>query len=186
MLEILKTSLEESPVVKKGEYNYFVHPITDGVPDIKPELIREVVNGIKNLLLKDFDKVVAIEAMGLPVGAILALELNKPLAIIRKKSFGLEGEVSVEGETGYSKSKLFINGLEAEDKIVIVDDVISTGGTLKAILKALGNMGVEIIEVVIVIEKGEGKLQVEEEIGIDIKTLIRADVIDGRVLVSEV
>jgi adenine phosphoribosyltransferase len=186
MGEILKVSLEEAPIVKMGEYNYFVHPITDGVPEIGPELLREVVDNIKDLLVKDFDKIVAIEAMGLPVGTILAMELNKPLVIIRKKSYGLEGEVSVEQVTGYSKAKMFINGLEFDDKIVIVDDVISTGGTLKAVLKALKNIGVDIVDVVIVIEKGEGKSIVEDETGIEIKTLICANVVDGRVITSEV
>jgi adenine phosphoribosyltransferase len=69
MLDILKTTLEDSPVVKKGDYNYFVHPITDGVPEVSPDLLHEVVGEIRNQLVKDYDKIVAIEAMGLPVGA---------------------------------------------------------------------------------------------------------------------
>ena len=186
MQEILRTTLEKAPVVKMGDYNYFVHPITDGVPEISPDLLREVVGEIKNCLVKDFDKIVTIEAMGIPIGAILAVELDKPLVIIRKKRYNLEGEVSVEQVTGYSKTKLFINGLTQDDKIVIVDDVISTGGTLKALLKVLEDMAIEIIDVVIVIEKGEGKQIIEEETGIEIKTLIKADVINGRVITSEV
>ena len=34
-LEYLKKSLKEAPIVKKGDYHYLVHPITDGVPEIK-------------------------------------------------------------------------------------------------------------------------------------------------------
>ena len=186
MLDILKSSLEEAPVVKKGDYDYVVHPITDGVPEISPALLREIINEIKNLLVKGYDKLVTVEAMGLPIGAILALELNKPLVVIRKKSYGLEGEVSVEQVTGYSKSKLFINGLEADDKVVLVDDVISTGGTLLAVINALYNIGVDIVDIVIVIEKGEGKGYVEQETGVDIKTLVKVDVIDGRVVATDV
>ena len=36
MLEEVKKSLESSPIVKKGEYNYFVNPISDGVPANEP------------------------------------------------------------------------------------------------------------------------------------------------------
>ena len=186
MLEILKNTLEESPIVKKGDYDYVVHPITDGVPEIKPELLREVVNEIKNHILKDYDKIVAVEAMGLPIGAILSIELNKPLVIIRKKSYGLPGEISVEQKTGYSKSKLFINGLEPEDKIIIVDDVLSTGGTLKALLTVLIDMGVNVVDVIVVIEKGNNKDQVEKETGMEIKTLVKLDVMDGKIVVSDV
>jgi len=42
MLERLKKSLLEAPIFKRGSYNYFIHPITDGVPEVRPELIREV------------------------------------------------------------------------------------------------------------------------------------------------
>ena len=46
MLDRLKKSLLEAPVFKRGSYNYFIHPITDGVPEIRPDLIREVVSHI--------------------------------------------------------------------------------------------------------------------------------------------
>ena len=186
MPELLKKSLEESPVVKKGEYDYFVHPITDGVPDIAPELLREVVDETKKLMTHDFDKIVAIEAMGLPIGSVLAVELNKPMAIIRKKSHGLAGEVSVEQVTGYSKAKMFINGLRAGDRVVIVDDVVSTGGTLKVLLNVLKDMGVDIVDTIIAIEKGEGRKMVEQETGCKIKTLIKADVVEGKVVTTDI
>ncbi len=186
MTELLKASLEECPVVKMGDYDYFVHPITDGVPEIKPELLREVVSGIQNLLVNDFDKIVTIEAMGLPIGAVLSMELNKPMVVIRKKRYGLPGEVSVEQITGYSKTKLYINGLEKDDRVIIVDDVISTGGTLRAVIKALTEINVDIVDIVIAIEKGEGKKIIEKETGIETKTLIRADVVSGQVVASDV
>ena len=42
MLEEVKKSLESSPIVKKGEYNYFVNPISDGVPAMNPLMLREL------------------------------------------------------------------------------------------------------------------------------------------------
>lgn len=48
MLEELKESLVNAPIVKKGNYDYFVHPISDGVPTMKPEVLKE----ISNLLLR--------------------------------------------------------------------------------------------------------------------------------------
>ena len=184
-MEHLRMSLEKSPIVKKGEYNYFIHPITDGVPEVQPELLTEVVNEIRNLLMNEYDKIVAIEAMGLPIGAALAVDVRKPLVIIRKKGYGLPGEVVVEQTTGYSKSKLYINGLNSYDKVIIVDDVISTGGTLISVLKALNDMGVEVVDVIVAIEKGENKIKVERETGMDIKTLVKVDVVNGKVVVFD-
>jgi adenine phosphoribosyltransferase len=117
---------------------------------------------------------------------VLAVEVNKPLVIVRKKSFGLASEVSVQQVTGYSKSQLFINGLEPHDKVVIVDDVLSTGGTLKAVITALNNMGVNIVDVIVVIEKGENRERIELETGVEIKPLIKVDVVDEKVIVTEI
>ncbi|MDD4332407.1 MAG: adenine phosphoribosyltransferase, partial [Methanosarcinaceae archaeon] len=46
MLERLIDSLVKAPIVKRGEYNYFIHPISDGVPSIDPRLVEEIVDHI--------------------------------------------------------------------------------------------------------------------------------------------
>ena len=66
MLERLRRSLLEAPVFKRGEYDYFIHPITDGVPEIRPDLIREVTANIVRIANLDVDKIVTVEAMGIP------------------------------------------------------------------------------------------------------------------------
>ena len=53
---------------------------------------------------------------------------------------------------------------------MLIDDVVSTGGTMIAVLKALKNMDVEIAEVVAVIEKGDGKKIVEKETGLKVNS----------------
>jgi len=185
-LEILKKSLLEAPVVKKGDYFYVVHPITDGVPEISPSLLKEVTKEIKKHIEKlgRIDKIVTIEAMGIPLASILSINMNIPFTIIRKRKYGLHNEISVEQETGYSKSKLFINGLKKEENIVIVDDVLSTGGTLKAVLSVLKKIGVNIKGVIIAVDKGKCAQKISKEFNIEIKTLISIDIVDGRVVIK--
>ena len=155
MLEHLIESLESCPIVKKGEYNYFVHPITDGIPFIDPVVLREVAVGMIRLLdLKDVDYIVAAEAMAIPIGTAISLMTDIPVNIIRKRSYGLPGEEEVEQKTGYSKGQMFINGLSRGDRVVIVDDVISTGGTVNGILSTLQKMGVEVAGICFAIKKG--------------------------------
>ena len=43
MLDKLKRSLEESPVVRMGEYDYFVNPVTDGIPSMDPVVLEETL-----------------------------------------------------------------------------------------------------------------------------------------------
>jgi len=175
MLEILKRSLLEAPVYKRGEYHYFIHPITDGVPQVKPSLIREVVSQIIRMADMDVDKIVTIEAMGIPIGMALSLATDIPLMIIRKRKYGLPGEIEISQVTGYSKSELFLNGIDEGDRVIVVDDVVSTGGTALATLEALKAAGAIVKDLVVVIERGDGAERLSAK-GHGIKTMVRVEV----------
>jgi adenine phosphoribosyltransferase len=181
MLEKLKRSLQESPVVKKGDYDYFVNPITDGVPPMDPTVLTEVVERMIQIGCFDCDVILAPEAMGIPLAVSLSLQTGIPYCVVRKRRYDLPGEMIITQKTGYSISEMSINGLKAGDRVVIVDDVLSTGGTLKALMMALNKMGVQIIDVIVVVEKGDGKVDLEKEIGVRIKTLVKVELRDGKV-----
>jgi adenine phosphoribosyltransferase len=185
-LKYLEKSLYEAPIVKKGEYDYVIHPITDGVPYITPELLKEVSDEMKNHIKKcgKFDRIVTMEAMGIPLASALSLDLGIPFTIIRKRQYGLPGEVSVEQVTGYSKSKMYINGLKKGDTVVLVDDVLSTGGTLKAVLYVLREMGVIVKGVFIAIYKGTCKKEIIKLYRIPITTIVDIEVVDGEVIIK--
>lgn len=180
MMERLKKSLENCPVVKKGDYDYFVHPITDGIPEMEPELLSEVISKITEVGNMDCDKIVAAEAMGIPIAVALSLRIGKPYVVIRKRKYGLPGEISVEQVTGYSKSNMHINGIYKGDRVLIVDDVLSTGGTTRAIVQALKDIGVEIVDTVIVFNKHRNKKELEDELGVTLKTLLDVEVVEGK------
>jgi len=181
-LEKLKQSLREAPIIKKGDYNYVIHPITDGVPEIDPGLLKEITRELKALIQRcgPIDRIVTMEAMGIPLASALSLEMNIPFTIIRKRSYGLPGEVSVEQVTGYSKANLYVNGLKKGQTIVIVDDVLSTGGTLRAVLSVLKQIGVIVKGVFIVIDKGNNAKKIMNESKVTITTLVTIDVVDGK------
>ena len=185
-LEHLKKSLYEAPIVKKGNYDYVIHPITDGVPCINPELLKDVSDEMKKHIKKygKFDRIVTMEAMGIPLASALSLDLGIPFTIIRKREYGLPGEVSVEQVTGYSKSKLYINGLQKGDTIVIVDDVLSTGGTLRAVLSVFKKMNVNVKGVLIAINKGSHINEIRKEFNIPITSIIDIDVVNGKVVIQ--
>ncbi len=186
MFEALKRSLLECPVVDRDGYQYFVHPITDGVPFIKPEILDEITRGILQIVGdKEYDYIGGAEAMALPIGTALSLKTRKPFMIFRKRPYGLPGEVTVDQRTGYSHNYLYLNGLSPGDKIIIVDDVISTGGTIRALTKVLKEIGVVIEDIIIVFEKGGNRDEIEKIIGLPLHTLIRVDVVDGQVIIED-
>jgi len=185
-LKQLEKSLYEAPIVKKGQYDYVIHPITDGVPYITPELLKEVTDEMKEHIKKcgKFDRIVTMEAMGIPLATSLCLDLGIPFTIIRKRQYGLPGEMSVEQETGYSKSKMYINGLKKGDTVILVDDVLSTGGTLKAVLYVLKEMGVVVKGVFIAVYKGTCREEIVKIYGIPITTIVDIDVVEGNVQIK--
>tara|TARA_B100000029_G_scaffold515990_1_gene625982 strand:+ start:5407 stop:5871 length:465 start_codon:yes stop_codon:yes gene_type:complete len=144
------------------------------------DLIVEMVDWSK------IDLIVSVEAMGLPLLAAVGEATGKPTVVIRKREYGMEGEVRVDVSTGYSQSTTYINDISPGERILIVDDVISTGGTLEPILATLEGMGVILQDIVIAIEKGEGRERLaKERPGWPIRTLARIDIIDGKVEILE-
>jgi adenine phosphoribosyltransferase len=184
MLEKLKISLIKAPIIKKGEYNYFVHPITDGIPVVEPSILEEAADGISKFGNMDVDKIVCIEAMGVHIATALSIKTRIPFVVVRKRVYGLKGEVPVHQTTGYSQGQLYINGLNKGDRVILVDDVVSTGGTMIAVLKALVQMGVEVVDVMAVIEKGKGKDIVKKETGFTVNSLVKVNVVDGKVVIE--
>ncbi|MFC7130997.1 hypoxanthine/guanine phosphoribosyltransferase [Haloferax chudinovii] len=149
----LEESLHEAPIIDKDGYSYLVHPVSNGVPMLDPQLLREVVVGITRAADLDVDKIVAPEAMGIHIATALSLQTDVPLVVIRKREYGLDGEVALHQTTGYSESEMFINDIEAGDRVLVVDDLLSTGGTLAAICGALDDIGAEVSDIVVAIRK---------------------------------
>jgi adenine phosphoribosyltransferase len=182
-LERLRRSLAGSPIVKFGDYEYFVHPITDGIPLGDPAVLEEVTDALVRLGdWPRYDKIVTAESMGFPLAAVLSLKTRKPYVFIRKRTYGLPGEVSLKQTTGYSRADMFINNIRRGDRLVFVDDVISTGGTLRAVVHALRHIGAEVVEALVVFEKTREKAGMEKELGLAIKTLLAVEVRDGRLV----
>lgn len=186
-LSVLQDSLRGSPIIWKGEYPYFIHPISDGIPRMDADVLRATRDLIVEMVdWSKVDLIVSVEAMGLPLLAAVGDATGKPTVVIRKREYGMEGEVRVDVSTGYSQSTTYINDILPGERILIVDDVISTGGTLEPILATLEEMGVILQDIVIAIEKGEGRERLaKERPGWPIRTLARIDIIDGRVEILE-
>lgn len=181
MGDLLRRSLLDAPVVRMGDYHYFVHPLCDGVPAIDPALLREVTQDVLAVADLDVDRIVTVEAMGIPLATAVSLATGIPLTVVRKRRYGLPGEVEVGQQTGYGKGTLYVNDLKPGDRVLLVDDVVSTGGTLEPLLRALRTLGVVVADVVVAIEKGDGRARLERELGVRIRTLQRIEVRDGRV-----
>ncbi|HET7324911.1 MAG TPA: hypoxanthine/guanine phosphoribosyltransferase [Halococcus sp.] len=180
----LEESLLDAPVIEKEGYHYFVHPISDGVPMLEPELLREIVIKIIRKADLDVDKIVTPAAMGIHISTAVSLMTDIPLVVVRKRQYGLEGEVALSQVTGYSENEMFVNDVDAGDRVLLLDDVLSTGGTLRGITGALEEIGAEIADIVAVIKKDGGGNDLDDS-EYNVKTLINVTVEGGEVVITD-
>ena len=186
LYELLRQSIVDAPVVMKGEYAYFIHPLSDGVPIQSAELLSAARDLIYDQVdWDDVDLILGIEAMGIPLATALSLKSGKPLVVGRKRSYGLPGEFAIDQTTGYSKGEIYLNDIKKDDKVFIVDDVVSTGGTLLPILKAIDTIGARVADCWIIFEKGEGMNYVREHGDWPLNSLVRIKMDGDKVTLSE-
>lgn len=186
-LQRLKDSLLAAPIIWKGDYPYFIHPLTDGVPRLEPSVLTAVVEIIEGIVeWEAVDLILGIEAMGLPLTSPLSMRNNRSQVVVRKRSYGLEGEVAIDQSTGYSKGSMFLNDIQKGERVLIVDDVLSTGGTLDAVLHGVETIGAVIEAVIVVVEKGPGLKQLQEKYPhIKISSLVRLEMDEGKVVLLD-
>ncbi|MFB6270571.1 MAG: hypoxanthine/guanine phosphoribosyltransferase [Halobacterium sp.] len=185
-MERLRESFDEAPVIEKdGGYEYVVLPISNGVPMLEPALLREVVVGITRVAdLADVDKIVTPEAMGIHISTAVSLQTDLPVTVVRKREYGLPGEVEIHQETGYSESAMYVNDVAEGDRVLVLDDLLSTGGTMRALTDALDDIGAEIADVVVVVRKVGSDSQMDDSPH-DVTSLVDVRVEGGEVTVVD-
>ena len=186
-LTILQNSLRGAPIIWKGDYPYFIHPISDGIPRMDPDVLRATRDLIISMVdWSKIDLIVSVEAMGLPLTAPLSVATGVPLVVGRKRSYGLEGEVVIDQATGYSKQPMYLNDISPGERLAIVDDVLSTGGTLRAVIEGVKATGATIGHILVVVEKGPGLKQLKADYpDIMIQSLVRLEMDGGDVVLLD-
>ena len=101
----------------------------------------------------EFDKVAAIESRGFVFASTVSYKLNKPFILLRKKN-KLPAEVhSVDFELEYGKATIEVHkdSIKKNEKILIIDDLVATGGTAEAAAKLIEMSGGKVAAFIFVI-----------------------------------
>lgn len=102
----------------------------------------------------DFDVVVGPESRGFIFGVPVAYNLKKPFVPVRKKGKLPCETIEEEYDLEYGKATVEIHkdAIRPGQKVVIIDDLIATGGTTKAIIRLIERLGGEVVKIVFLME----------------------------------
>lgn len=113
----------------------------------------------------DFDVVVGTESRGFIFGVPIAYNLHKPFVPVRKKGKLPCETVSMEYDLEYGSAviEMHRDSIKPGQKVVLVDDLIATGGTIEAAVKMIEGLGGEVVKIIFLMElaglEGRKKLQ---------------------------
>lgn len=129
--------------------------------------IQEMLEGV------EFDAVLGLESRGFIFGMPIAYNLHKAFIPVRKKGKLPRETVSAKYDLEYGTAEIEIHkeDLRPGMKVVIIDDLIATGGTVEAAIKLAESLGVEVVKIAFVMElaglKGRERLA-----GYDVESVI--------------
>ena len=112
------------------------------------DLMQEKLEGL------EFDLIAGSESRGFIFGAPIAYNLHKPFIPIRKKGKLPRETVSIQYELEYGTAELEMHrdAVKPGQKVVLVDDLIATGGTNEAMIKLVEGLGGEVVKAVCLME----------------------------------
>lgn len=127
---------------------------------------------------EDIDKVVGLEARGFIIGGAIAHQLTLGFVPIRKKG-KLPGATISEAyqlEYGEAVMEIHDDAIQPGERVLVVDDLLATGGTAAAGIRLIERLGGEIVGCAFIIDLPElGGRKVLEDMGIDVHVLCEFD-----------
>ena len=137
--------------------------------------LQLAIDGIqKSLEGVDYDIVVGPESRGFIFGMPIAYNLHKPFVPVRKKGKLPCETISASYDLEYGKAEIEIHkdAIKPGQKVVIIDDLIATGGTVEAAAKLIEQLGGEVVKIVFLMELAglEGRKKLEKY---DVASVIR-------------
>ncbi|WP_062571460.1 adenine phosphoribosyltransferase [Peptoniphilus sp. DNF00840] len=136
------------------------------------DAFKKAVDEMAAKIDEDVDKIIGIEARGFILGAALSYKLNKGFVPVRKPGKLPWDKLSESYDLEYGQDSIEIHkdAIEPGEKVVIVDDLLATGGTSKACLKLVRSLGGEVSSLLFLIEleglKGRDLLKGEKVLSV--------------------
>ena len=158
------TFLYKNGIIKFGDFTLTSGKSSSYYIDLRlvpsyPHQFREMIKNLQNLIIEktgldDFDSLASVPTGGLVVASALAIEIVKPLIYVRNKPKEHGTTKSIEGK------------ISAGMKVVMIDDVVTTGTSVLNGIKQLKEAGLSISDMYVIINRLEGAEKVLNDVGV--------------------
>jgi orotate phosphoribosyltransferase len=164
------TFLFKNGIIKFGDFTLASGKKSSYYVDLRlvpsyPHEFRKMVKYLENEIMQDiglekFDSIVSVPTGGLVIASALAIETVKPLIYVRSKPKDYGTSKSVEGK------------IHDNMKVVMIDDVATTGGSVVNAIKSLKEVNVAINDAYVIVNRMEGANEALEELGVKMHSVL--------------
>ena len=164
------TFLHQKEIIKFGEFTLASGKISSYYVDLRlvpsyPHEFRMMIKYLENQITEDiglenFESIVSVPTGGLVIGSALAIETVKPLIYVRSKPKNYGTSKSVEGKIH--------DGM----KVVMIDDVATTGGSVVNAIKSLIEVNVPVKDAYVIVDRMEGADEALAELGVKMHSIL--------------
>lgn len=175
-MNILEKAFNNQPIIQLPNTRYVLNPLLDHTPETSYELMNSAINGLRSLTdFSQAEKIIAEEDRGGYLAAILAYKTKKSLGMVKWNPKGLKGQIGIDFRNAYTTGKMFLYGVKKNDRVILVEDLIDSGGTVVAMIKLLEKVGAKIVDIICIAEKEEmnGVQRIKDETGYSVKYLFK-------------
>jgi len=128
--------------------------------ETQPDLLRALARRFARLIDADVDRIAGAELGGIALAAAAALETGKPFVIVRNSK-----------KAGYGTGKLIEGRLNPGERVVLVEDIATSGGQAIEAVKTLRDAGATVTAVIVTIDRQEGGREAIESAGVRCEAL---------------
>jgi orotate phosphoribosyltransferase len=129
--------------------------------ETEPALLKRLGAQLAELVPKETQRLAAPELGAVLLGGAVSMETGLPLLLVRKEP------------KGYGTGKQLEGRFEAGERVTVIEDVVTTGGDSLRSIEVLKNAGLDVIHLVVVLDRGEGGEENIREAGIPYSPLFR-------------
>jgi orotate phosphoribosyltransferase len=131
--------------------------------ETQPELLKQLGQSLAALVPTQTQRLAAPELGAVLLGGAVSIETGLPLILVRKEP------------KGYGTAKQLEGRYEAADRVTVIEDVVTTGGDSLRSIQVLRDAGLDVIHLVVVLDRGEGGEDNIREAGIPYSPLFRVE-----------